>query len=92
MMPEFTEILKQYGPWIALVLFFVWQSWVREGKLGDQLNEVQKFIRETMSVVIRDNTEAMVGWRELLKQRPCLLEDVDKIDPLKPHKEDTRHG
>jgi len=76
---DFMEILKQHGPWVAICVYFVWQSWVRETKLGVRLNQLEEFLHTTMAGVITDNTRAMILFREILKERPCLIQDADKI-------------
>ena len=78
-MVDFADALKQHGPWVAMCIYFVWQSWIREGKLGEQLTDVQKYIRETMTVLVAENTSAMLKWREILKERPCLMQDAETI-------------
>lgn len=75
-----SELVKQFGPWLALVIFFVWQSWLRENRLGTQLDEVHKFIRETLAGVVERNTRAMVVWTGVLKDKPCLADDPDALD------------
>ena len=79
---DFTEIMKQYGLWAALCVFFIWQSWSRETKLADQLESSQKYIRESLSTVVRDNTEALRELKELLSVRPCLI-PYEQIRELK---------
>ena len=76
---DFMEILKQHGPWVAICLYFVWQSWVRETKMAVQLNESAAFIRAAMATVISDNTRALILFREILKERPCLIQDREEI-------------
>ena len=78
-MLDFADVLKQHGPWVAICIYFVWQSWIREGKLGTQLNDIQKYIQETMTAIVQENTKAMIKWREILKERPCLMQDADTI-------------
>ncbi len=82
-MTELLELIKAYGPWIGLCLFFIWQSWLRENKLAEKLNDSDKYQRETLAALVRDNTLAMTGLREVLKQRPCLAEDEDAIEGRK---------
>ena len=79
-MAELLELAKAYGPWVALCAYFVWQSWLRENRIAEQLYKTETFIRESMMSVIRDNTEAMRGLKDLLKSRPCLINDGDVID------------
>ena len=80
---SFLEVLKLHGPWVAMCVFFVWQSWVREGKLGEQLSKSEEFIRVSLATVVSDNTDAWMRFRDILKERPCLIPDADKITEWK---------
>lgn len=82
-MAELLELIKAYGPWIGLCLFFIWQSWLRENKLADKLDNADKYQRDTLAGLVRENTQAMTGLREVLKLRPCLAEDEEAIEGRK---------
>jgi hypothetical protein len=56
LMAEIVELAKTFGPWIALTVFFVWQTSVREAQLSKRLDTVQDFLQSTMITCIKENT------------------------------------
>jgi len=58
-MTEFLEFAKTYGlPMALVVLFIIWSN-KRETRLSDRLNEVETFVRMTLSDALSKSTEAI---------------------------------
>jgi len=58
-MTEFLEFAKTYGlPMALVVLFIIWSN-RRETRLSDRLNEVETFVRMTLSDALSKSTEAI---------------------------------
>ena len=36
---DFWLLLKQYGPLVLVVVFFLWQNWLRELRMSNRINE-----------------------------------------------------
>lgn len=47
-MSEFLEFAKVFGVPFALVVFFVWQAWMRERRTDAQLAEMRRFIQSRL--------------------------------------------
>ena len=70
MMEWLIELGKQYGPWMAMCAFFVWQSWVRENRLAVALAEAYKFTTGTMQTCIDRNTSAFQEFANIITKCP----------------------
>lgn len=88
LVPSFMDFVKQFGLPVALVIFFVWNSWVRENRLAKRITDLELFINEHMLKIIENATTAIVNSTtanekvaqglqrlvEQLSQRPCWLD------------------
>ena len=69
-------LLKQYGPLILVAAFFLWQGWVREGRMSkriEQLEDEQRNVLmplvERCADVIAQNTMMMERLEKALDER-----------------------
>lgn len=77
-MHEYITILKEFGPVLGIILFFIWRDWKREDRLVTHIASLEKFQREKLITLIQDTTnvvstntrqfdqilEFMESWRE----------------------------
>lgn len=52
-------LIKEVGPYLGLMFFFIWRDYRREEQLVKQISELQKFIREELVDLIEKTTEAL---------------------------------
>jgi hypothetical protein len=69
-----TAFAKEFGPWVVLCGFLVWQSWRREQRMAKRLDHVEDQIREHLVRVIEKNTMTMAQVLAALRDRPCLVD------------------
>ena len=69
-------LLKQYGPLIVVVAFFLWQGWVREGRMSKRITNLEDEQRsvlmplvERCADVIAQNTLMMERLEKSLDER-----------------------
>jgi hypothetical protein len=77
-MTDMLPFLKEYGVPTALVLLFIYWSWVREKRLNEKLDEVQKERITELVSVVKSNTEAFMMLKATLEKwnnRPCLVDE-----------------
>ncbi len=53
------ELIKEVGPYIGIMFFFIWRDYRREEKLVKQIDELNDFIQETLVGLIEKTTEAL---------------------------------
>lgn len=55
------ELIKEVGPYIGIMFFFIWRDYRREEKLVKQIDELNEFIKETLMDLIEKTNEALNG-------------------------------
>lgn len=56
---NWVALIKEVGPYLGLMFFFIWRDYRREEQLVKQINELQKFIREELVDLIEKTTEVL---------------------------------
>ena len=56
---NWVALIKEVGPYLGLMFFFIWRDYRREEQLVKQITELQKFIREELVDLIEKTTEAL---------------------------------
>ena len=80
------SLVTDFGFPIALVLFFVWNSYTREQRISNRVTKLEDFIQDDLMDLnkqaikaIADNTEALNRLVKVLETRPCLCDGPDLI-------------
>lgn len=54
---QFLEIIKEVGPYAAVMLFFIWRDYKREDRLERRVDTLNEFVRvELMDALEKTNT------------------------------------
>ena len=54
---QFLEIIKEVGPYAAVMLFFIWRDYTREDRLERRVDTLNEFVRvELMDALEKTNT------------------------------------
>ena len=69
-------IVKEWGPFIGVILFFIWRDWKRECKLTDRVEALETYQRETLIDLLKKSTTALVHNGECLKWIGRIIERV----------------
>jgi hypothetical protein len=56
---DIISLVKQLGPFVGLLGFFIWRDKQREERLGTRLDAMQDRYATTMETIVRDNSKAM---------------------------------
>lgn len=65
-MDSFTDVLalvKQYGPYLAVLVFFVWKDYAREHRLEARIDSLQDFVQDELLQALERNNEILAQWR-----------------------------
>ncbi len=78
MLPTTTIItfLKEFGPLIGLVFFFIWRDWKREDRLLTRVEALETYQRETLVGLLKNTTAALTHNSECLKWVGRIIERV----------------
>jgi hypothetical protein len=64
---DYTSILKDFGPLIGVILFFIWRDWKREEGLVERVEVLEEYQRETLVKLIKTSTEVIASNTQQLK-------------------------
>jgi len=56
---NWVALIKEVGPYLGLMFFFIWRDYRREEKLVKQIDDLNKFIRTELMDCIDKVTEAL---------------------------------
>jgi hypothetical protein len=63
----FWMLLREFGPWIGIILFFIWRDWRREDRLTIRVEELEKYQRDTLVDLLKKTTVSLTNNSECLK-------------------------
>ena len=78
---SFSEILKNYVPLVALVIFFVWRDWQRELRLSKRVERLEEYQKKTLENLIEKTTLALAQTSECLKWIGHIIERLARVCP-----------
>ena len=82
-MEAWFQILKEYGPWVALVAFFIWRDYEREKSQNKKNSDLEEFIRTTLVALVRDTMAVIQDNSSSMKRinsLPCALSSGMALD------------
>ncbi len=66
-MMEITNLLKDFGPLIGIVLFFIWRDWKREENLLDRVQKLEDFNTEVLTGMVKETTAVIATNTEQIR-------------------------
>lgn len=56
---EYVELMKDFGPLIGIVLFFIWRDWRREEGLVERVTTLETFNTEVLTEMVKTNASVI---------------------------------
>lgn len=56
---DWIALIKEVGPYLGLMFFFIWRDYRREEQLVKQINQLNKFIQDELMQLIEQTNEAL---------------------------------
>jgi hypothetical protein len=53
------QLIKEIGPYLGLMFFFIWRDYRREEQLVKQINNLNEFIKKELMDLIEQTNEAL---------------------------------
>ncbi|MFA5345381.1 MAG: hypothetical protein WC315_03825 [Candidatus Omnitrophota bacterium] len=75
------EILKDVGPFIGIIIFFVWRDWRREEKLYDRVEKLETYQKDILESLVEKSTMALTQSSECIKWIGRVLEHLSRVCP-----------
>ena len=69
---DFLLMLKQYGPLVLVVLFFLWQNWLRELRMDKRINKLEDEQRTVLLPLVERCTD-------VITQNTMMMERLEKV-------------
>lgn len=82
------EFLKEFGPLIGLIFFFIWRDWKREERLSTRVEALEAYQRETLVGLLKNTTVALTHNSECLKWIGRIIERKWRDIPDQPERHD----
>ena len=70
---DFIDILKDFGPLVGIVLFFIWRDWKREENLVDRVTKLEDFNTEVLTNIVKETTSVIATNTEQLRIMNALM-------------------
>lgn len=65
---EFMDLLKDFGPLVGIVLFFIWRDWRREENLVNRVTKLEEFNTEVLTGMVKETTAVIATNTEQIRQ------------------------
>lgn len=64
---DYMELLKDFGPLIGIVLFFIWRDWRREENLVERVEKLEDFNTEVLTTLVKEQAGVIATNTEVIK-------------------------
>lgn len=61
------SMLRELGPIVAVIFFFIWRDWRREASLSSRIERLEDYQKETLVQLVEKGTAALVQSSEVIK-------------------------
>ena len=68
------DVLKDFGPILGIVLFFIWRDWKREESLVTRVKHLEDFNTETLSNLVKESSSVIATNTEQLRLMTTLMQ------------------
>lgn len=79
---EFVELLKQYGPLLGAVLFFIWRDWKREERLSNRIEKLEDEQREVILPLVERSTQVIAENTTVMQRLEVALHKLAEGKPV----------
>jgi len=76
---DYTELFKEFGPVLGIVLFFIWRDWKREEGLVDRVQHLESFNNEVLVKLVEKSTAVIATNTEQLRIMNALMNSCAKV-------------
>lgn len=64
---DIADLLKDFGPLIGVIIFFIWRDWKREENLVERVQALEKYQQETLADLTKQSIEVIAANTEQMK-------------------------
>lgn len=78
---DWQTMLRELGPLMGVILFFIWRDWKREVRLSERIEKLEDYQKETLVHLVEKGTAALVQSCEVIKWVGRVLDRVSTKCP-----------
>lgn len=56
---EYVDLLKDFGPVIGIILFFIWRDWKREEGLVERVQKLEDFNTKVLTDMVKEQSRTI---------------------------------
>lgn len=71
---DFLELAKQFGPFVAFTVYFVWQGWQREKRQTTRIDELENRQRDMLTNLVVESTTALTNNTRIMERMEKVME------------------
>jgi len=71
---EYVRMLKDFGPVLGVILFFIWRDWKREDRMVERITALEEFQSEQLIQLITKTNEVVAHNTQQLKWVAALVQ------------------
>lgn len=64
---DWQTMLRELGPLMGVILFFIWRDWKREARLSERIEKLEDYQKETLTHLVEKGTAVIVQNSEVMK-------------------------
>jgi hypothetical protein len=68
------DLVKDFGPLVGIVLFFIWRDWRREENLVNRVTDLEKFNTEVLTAMVKESTAIIATNTEQMRSLSGLMD------------------
>jgi len=58
---DYVALLKDFGPLVGIILFFIWRDWKREDSLVERVQKLEDFNTEVLIGMVKDTAATIAA-------------------------------
>jgi len=70
---DFVALMKDFGPLVGIVLFFIWRDWRREENLVDRVEKLEEFNTTVLTNMVKETTAVIATNTEQIRAITVLM-------------------
>jgi hypothetical protein len=71
---DFLQLLKDFGPFAGVILFFIWRDWKREDRLVARVEALEKYQVDVLSDLVKESLTVIANNSEQLRWTGALIQ------------------
>ena len=79
---NYVEIVKDFGPLVGVILFFIWRDWRREEDLVERVRILEKYNQETLISLVKETITVIASNTQQMKWVATLIQSCHSGRPI----------